>query len=103
VTVLTRCEQGHIDCYGHVTIRARRKDEPDVPFWATGVAQKVPRWVVVDADDSDRYLGGFGMVDGGKSKGEAVFWAERFALKNGYTFIRPAGFEKVRAKEPSDD
>lgn len=89
-----------VGCYGHVTIRRRRPDEPDVAFWLGGKPQRVPVWVVVDADDPDRYLGGFGMVDGGRSKAEAVFWAERFASKNGYGFIRPPGFEKVLGKLP---
>lgn len=90
----------HGACYGHVTVRARRTGEPAVPFWGTGNLQPIPRWVVVDAD-TDRYLGGFGMIDGGKTRGEALYWALRFASKNGYTFIRPDGWERVEPVEPS--
>lgn len=97
--------QGHrddcwYDCAGHVTVRERRRGEQPVPFWGSGKPQPIPRYVVVDADDPDRYLGGFGLVDGGASKGKALFWALRFASKNGYTFILPAGWESVEAIEP---
>ncbi len=93
------CTQ-HYDCAGHVTVRAKRRGEPSVPFWGTGKPQIIPRWVVVDADDPDRYLGGFGLIDGGSTRGRALFWALRFASKNGYTFIRPDGWEKVEPVEP---
>ena len=91
----------HYECYGHVTVRERQPYDQPVPFWATGHLQKIPRYVVVDADDPGHYLGGFGMVDGGPSKKIAVFWAERFASKNGYTFIRPKGWEKIEGELPN--
>lgn len=96
---MTTCEHG-FDCFGHVTVRERRPDEKPVPFWGSGKSQPIPRYVVVDADNPDRYLGGFGLIDGGPSKGKALYWGHRFAEKNGYTFIRPPGWEKVRVVEP---
>ena len=89
----------------HLTVRESLPEERKLggvgTFWATGKPMRALKYVVVD--EEDRYLGAFGMVDGGKNRAEAVFWAERWASKNGGHFIRPKGWEKVVGKLPGGD
>ncbi len=82
----------------HLTVRESRADEREPggagSFWATGAPMQAERYVVVDAE-TDEYLGGFGLITGGETREEAVFWAERWASKNGGHFLRPEGWESV--------
>ena len=81
----------------HLTIRESTADEREPggvgAFWATGKPMTAKQYVIVD--DENNYLGGFGLVDGGDTREEAVFWAERWASKNGGHFVRPDGWEHV--------
>lgn len=90
----------------HLTVRAATLEERRRggvgSFWATGKPMRAPRYVVVDANDPTQYLGAFGMVDGGDTRAEAVFWAERWASKNDGHFIRPDGWAKVEGALPDD-
>lgn len=61
-----------------------------------------PKYVVYNPI-TDNYYYVFGMIQGGETKGEAVFWAERLASKNGLTFKRPDGWEDVISKLPEKD
>ena len=59
---------------------------------------RVQKYVVVGP--SDYICSVFGLPQGGDTRAEAVFWAERFASKNGYVFLRPEGWEKVEGALP---
>ena len=59
------------------------------------------KYVVVGPSDSICSV--FGLPQGGKTRAEAVFWAERFASKNGYSFVRPSGWDEVVGELPKDD
>jgi hypothetical protein len=92
----TRVEDVYGHTVRHLTIRAATPEERKHvgDFWATGKPMKAKKYIVVDTETGS-YLGAFGMVDGGNTRAEAVFWAERWASKNGGHFLRPDGWEKV--------
>jgi len=56
---------------------------------------RVPKYVVVGP--GNHICSVFGLPQGGDTRSEAVFWAERFASKNDYSFVRPSGWEGVTA------
>ena len=87
----------------HLTIRKATAEERRYVgnFWGTGQTMHAKKYVVVDADTDD-YLGAFGMVAGGDTRAEAVFWAERWASKNGGHFLRPEGWDAVVGALPGD-
>lgn len=61
----------------------------------------IPKWVVVTVEYVDRHMhicSTFGLPQGGDTREEAVFWAERFASKNGYRFVRPDGWDDVEGR-----
>ena len=96
------------DVYGytvrHLTVRESTPEEREPggvgTFWLTGKALAAARYVVVS--DDGEYLGGFGGVDGGDTREEAVFWADRWASKNGGHFIRPDGWAEVVGNLPEE-
>jgi hypothetical protein len=53
-----------------------------------------PRYVVCNPESGNDWTV-FGLIQGGNTREEAVFWAERLASKNGLTFERPKGWEDV--------
>lgn len=80
-----------------VTIRPATADERRdkfPPIVANGPRIRVPKYVVVNSE-----TGGittvFGMPNGGDTRAEAVFWAERAASKNDLLYEPPAGWENV--------
>jgi hypothetical protein len=81
----------------HLTIRDSTEAEREhiADFWATGNPMRAQRYLIVEADNPESWLGAFGLVDGGDTREEAVFWAERWADKNGGHFLRPDGWEDV--------
>lgn len=89
----------------HLTIREATPDERKPgglgTFWATDKPMRAQKYVVVDVETDD-YLGAFGMVDGGSTRSEAVFWAERWASKNDGHFLRPQGWENVEGALPEE-
>lgn len=52
------------------------------------------RYAVVDPTNGN-YWTVFGLLQGGDSREEAVFWAERLASKNDLRFERPEGWGDV--------
>jgi hypothetical protein len=58
-----------------------------------------PRHVVCFPDRGTD-LAVFGQVEGGETREEAVFWAERAASKNGFDFQRPEGWQNVVGRLP---
>lgn len=63
---------------------------------------KRPRFVAYDPLTCLDYIV-FGSVQGGDTREEAVFWAERLASKNGLNFERPEGWGDVEGELPPDD
>lgn len=59
----------------------------------------VPKYVVVSCI-SDNIVSVFGLPQGGATRAEAVFWAERAASKNGLEYVVPEGWENVEGKLP---
>ena len=80
-----------------VTIRRSTDEERRAkfppPFGGTKPA-KVPRYVVVNPI-TDRIWTVFGLPQGGSTRAEAVFWAERLASKNGLRYVPPVGWGNV--------
>lgn len=66
------------------------RDGPDIP---------VPKYVVVNAA-SDAICTVFGLPQGGDTRAEAIFWAERAASKNDFDYEPPAGWENVQGALP---
>lgn len=65
---------------------------------------RIPKYVAVATEHYDEHMficSVFGIPQGGDTRAEAVFWAERFASKNGYEYIPPTGWEKVVGALPS--
>jgi hypothetical protein len=60
-----------------------------------------PRYCVCNPASGHVYTV-FGFVQGGDTREEAVFWAERLASRNGLAFERPAGWENVVGKLPDE-
>lgn len=59
---------------------------------------RVPKYVVVAVARHDRHMhicSVFGLPQGGDTRAEAVFWAERFASKNDYVYVPPKGWENI--------
>lgn len=84
--------------YGKVTIRESTAEERKIPIRSHPKVQHFPKYILVDPDKNQGkggYFFVFGIPQGGKSKAEAVFWAERLASKNGFKFVRPEGWERV--------
>jgi hypothetical protein len=82
-----------------VTVRPTTQAERDAL-----VADKCPRfrYVCVDAV-TDAYLYSFGiLIEGAFSKAEAVFWAERWAGKNGARYVPPSGWEGIEGSLPEE-
>lgn len=69
-----------------VTVAIRERTAEDLP--------DRPRYVVCNPTAGQDWTV-FGMVQGGDTREEAVFWAERLASKNGLCFERPEGWENV--------
>ena len=88
----------------HLTVRESTPEERKPGgvgnFWLTDKPMRAKKYVVVDAETGD-YLGAFGLTGGGATRKEAVFWAERWASKNGGHFIRPDGWENVVGALPA--
>lgn len=66
---------------------------------------RVPKYVVVAAKHADKHMhicSVFGLPQGGNTRAEAVFWAERFASKNGYEYVPPDGWENIEGKLKED-
>ena len=59
---------------------------PDTP---TGLGADTPRFYV------------FGIEQGGPTREEALFWAERWASKQDFKLVLPDGWENVEPKLPS--
>jgi len=87
----------------HLTVRESTPEERRSigEFWATGKPMAAKRYVMVDEDD--QLLGAFGLTEGSETREEAVFWAERWASKNGGHFIRPEGWADVVGNLPERD
>lgn len=69
-------------------IRERTPQEPHLPRYVVYSPETGNLWTV------------FGLVQGGDSKEEVLFWAERLVSKNGLEFERPEGWEGVEPKLP---
>lgn len=89
----------------HITVResteAEREHAGYFPY--NRAPMTAQRYVVCRYEDPTKLLGVFGMIDGGETREEAVFWAERMASKNGFHFLRPAGWEDVVGALPETD
>lgn len=60
---------------------------------------RAQKYVVVNADGGGVWTV-FGLPQGGDTRAEAVFWAERLASKNGFDYLPPPGWENVVGKLP---
>jgi hypothetical protein len=81
-----------------VTIRQatadeRRKKFP--PIVRDGPRVRVPKYVVVNPENGNVYTV-FGLPQGGDTRAEAFFWAERLVSNNGFDYTPPDGWERVR-------
>lgn len=86
----------------NVTIRPSTPEERKEkwpPVLAGGRRQRIPKYVVVGTE-TDIIVSVFGMPQGGQTRAEAVFWAKRFASKNGYGYRAPDGWENVEGTLP---
>jgi len=63
---------------------------------------RVPKYVVVSLAN-DNIVSVFGLPQGGDTRAEAVFWAERCASKNGFDLELPDGWDKIEGKLPKED
>lgn len=62
---------------------------------------RIPKYVVVAVKNYDKHMficTVFGLPQGGDTRTEAVFWAERFASKNDYRYVAPDGWENVKGE-----
>jgi hypothetical protein len=88
-----------------ITIRKstpqERKDKWP-PIVMDGRRIPVPKYVVCMWDDDERVVSVFGLPQGGDTREEAVFWAERCASKNGFDYVPPHGWEDIDGKLPSE-
>lgn len=64
------------------------------PIAAGGPRIRVPKYVLVNPE-TDAVWTVFGLPQGGDTRAETVFWAERLASKNDLVFVRPPGWESV--------
>lgn len=88
--------------YGTLTIRKsteRERKDKFPPIVPGGKRIKVPKWVVVSLEHGT-IVTVFGLPQGGATKAEAVFWAERAASKNGYEYMPPSGWENIEGELP---
>jgi len=69
------------------------------PIVVGGPRPEVPTYVVVSVE-TDRLCLVFGLPQGGESRGEALYWAERMVSKNGFDLVLPSGWKNVKAKAP---
>jgi hypothetical protein len=76
-----------------VTIAIREASEEDREKYER------PRYVVCNPQSGNDWTV-FGHIQGGDTREEAVFWAERLASKNGLHFERPGGWEDVEGALP---
>lgn len=58
---------------------------------------RVPKYVLVNPATDNIYTV-FGLPQGGDTRAEAVFWAERLASKNDLDYIAPDGWENVAGR-----
>lgn len=77
---------------------AERRDKFP-PIVAGGPRIRVPKYVVVNPE-TDSVWTVFGLPQGGDTRAEAVFWAERLASKNDLRYEPPPGWENVEGKLP---
>ena len=83
-----------------VSIRLSTPDEREKkfpPLMAGRSPIRVPKYVVVNPAN-DNIWTVFGLPQGGDTRAEAVFWAERLASKNGLDYEPPEGWERVQGK-----
>lgn len=89
-----------------ITIRKSTPEEraaKSPPIVAGGSRCPIPKWVVVWEKPTPGMLPfvcTFGMPDGGATRAEAVFWAERKADRNDLHFYRPPGWENIEGSLP---
>lgn len=72
------------------TVAIREGEHEDAPGFQVFNPQSGNLWIV------------FGLPQGGKTREEAVFWAERLASNNGLIFERPEGWSDVVGALPSE-
>ncbi len=83
-----------------VTIRKATDDERHKkwpPLIAGRPRIRIPKYVVVG---DNGIWSVFGLPQGGDTRAEAVFWAERLAGKNDLRFQCPAGWGNVEGRLP---
>ena len=74
------------------TMTERRDKFP--PLVVGGTRCRVPKYVVVNPI-TDHIWTVFGLPQGGDTRAEAVFWAERLASNNGLSYQPPIGWERI--------
>ena len=80
-----------------VTIRQTTPDERKLR-WKTGDRDRIFRkWVLVYVDNPEVFCLSFGVLpQTADSKGEMLYWAERWCSNNGAELVMPEGWSKVR-------
>jgi len=87
-----------------LTIRkstAEERAEKFPPLMLGRARQRIPKYVVVAQALIAEHMhicSVFGIPQGGDTRAEAVFWAERFASKNDYRYLAPKGWENVQGQ-----
>lgn len=73
------------------------------PLFADRRRIRIPKYVVVSVEHQDKHLyicSVFGLPQGGDTRAEAIFWAERFASKNDYRYVAPEGWADIEGVLP---
>lgn len=86
-----------------VTIRASTAEERRdkfPPIVAGRRRIRAPKYLCVNAEKPENVWSVFGLPQGGDTRAEAVFWAERLADKNDLHYEPPKGWENVIGKLP---
>lgn len=78
---------------GRIKLSIRERTADDMP--------DRPRYVVCFPERNGDFAL-FGQIQGGETREEAVFWAERAASKNDFEFLRPYGWDEVVGSLPEE-
>ncbi len=81
-----------------VTIREATQEELDTLLLASNY-----KYVVINSEVPEHIYTVFGLIQGGATEEEAVFWAQRLASKNGLVYAPPAGWEFIEGKLPEGE
>lgn len=80
-----------------VTIRETTKEERKQSWPQGDKGRMFEKYVLVNTDIPENYCLSFGILPvTANTKGEMLYWARRYASKNGATLVLPPGWDKVK-------